>query len=388
MARPNPESVRVSPPNPYVFRLSWKRRFMALVDLVGGCLFAFRATRRIQWEKLERVAVLRLDHLGDVILALPFLEAIKRLAPQAEIDFYVGPWAEPAVPLSNLPIRPVIFSARWFDRSNDKSGSKGIKELARTLKAGKYDLAFDLRGDLRHALSMWMAGIPHRVGYGITGGKFLFTQPIQYQGVMHETDRDLDLLTQAGGIVEKGTYARFYPDEAAKKRARAVKKELGLSRPVIALHATCAATAKRWPEENWRALIGRLPEKYDLVMVGASNEKSDMERIVRGLPRKVFLTAGSLDLPALAAFLSEASLFIGVDSGPAHVAAAVDIPVLSLFSGTNSAAQWSPRGENVTVIQKPPVCSPCARTVCPLEHQCMTSITVQEVIDRADLLQL
>ena len=382
----NPEDLKILPPNPYVFKSKLKRKAMAFIDFFGGLIFSPRL-KPVDWKEINKIAVLRLDHLGDVILAIPFVERLAQIAPQAQIDFYVGPWAEEVVRLSRLPVNCRVFKARWFDRAELKSRSKdGISELAKDLSETGYDIAFDLRGDFRHILALWLAKIPIRVGQIITGGQFLLTHPAVYRPELHEIERNLDLLAITGASIARGKYARFYPDENGLEEAGKIKEKLGLSKPVIVLHATCAATAKRWSVQNWISLIEKLPSHFDLVMIGTENEKTGIEEIAKGSSRQVFLASGLLGISGLAAFLVESRLFIGVDSGPAHIAAAMGIPVLSLFSGTNRADQWEPRGERVLVIQKNTPCSPCGRVVCPFANDCMQRIMVEEVAASAQKL--
>jgi ADP-heptose:LPS heptosyltransferase len=379
-----PESLKIQPPHPYVFKSSLKCQLMAVVDFVGSLLFSFKRVD-VDWKRINKIAVLRLDHLGDVILALPFIETLRVLAPQAQIDFYVGPWSEEVVRLSGLPVNCRVFRASWFDRAEPKDRSRaGVSELTKALSSEGYDIGFDLRGDFRHILAMWKAKIPIRVGQVITGGHFLLTHPAVYDASLHEMEQNLNLLTTAGVATECEKTPHFYPDERALQEARKVKADLGLTKPVIVLHAICAATAKRWSISNWKRLIESLPNDFDLVMVGTDNERPGMEEIVKDSSRKVFLASGLLGLSGLAAFLAEAKLFIGVDSGPAHIAAAMGIPVLSLFSGTNRASQWQPRGDRVVVIQKQTPCSPCALSICPLGNECMELITVDEVLKTAN----
>ncbi len=382
----DPNLLKVAPPDPYVFKSRLKRKVTAFVDRLGSLLFP-RAEAPVPWENIRKIAVLRLDHIGDVLLAMPALEALRAALPRVEIDLFVGSWAQEVAKLSGLKLGIQVFSAPWFDRSRPSPVTwKGIGEFVRTLKQGRYDAAIDLRGDLRHILAMKRAEIPVRIGQVITGGGFLLSHPAVYQPGLHEVERNLDLLTQAGleARVEK-PWPKLLVGPMEVKIAEEASASLGIKGPYIVLHATCLAPAKRWPDGHWRRLVQELPENMDLVVIGTDGEGEDARRIFGAQERKVHFATGLFSLPVLAAFLGKCRLFIGVDSSPAHIAAAVGVPVPSLFSGTNEAAQWGPRGPKVRVLQKKTPCSPCERVDCPFDNECMRLVGVEEVLGQAGL---
>jgi len=343
-----------------------------------GCLAFHPSQQRIEWKGLRKVAVLRLDHLGDVILALPAVQALEKALPEVQVDLLVGPWAKDIVERAGLRSSPRVFATAWFARG---TAGRGVGELAAFLRAGGYDAAIELRGDFRHIWAMTLAGIPRRVGVARTGLGFLLTHPLEHRKGLHECERNFDSLEQAGiPLRERPEFPRLFPTPEDDKAQREAKSKVGITRPVIALHGTNISEAKRWPADHWGKLIEGLPRDRDIVLIGTEGERPQMEAIAGSCERKVFLMAGLLGLPGLAAFLRDCELLIGLDSGPAHIAAAVGTPVLSLYSGTNLAEQWAPRGPRVRVLQKKTPCSPCERQVCPFDNECMRLITVEDVL--------
>jgi ADP-heptose:LPS heptosyltransferase/O-antigen/teichoic acid export membrane protein len=379
--RENPVRLRVDPDRPYVFKSTFKSKAVQLLDAIGNRFFA-SSSKPISWADMKKIAVLRLDHLGDVMLCLPAMEALARALPKAHIDFFVGPDSKDLTDISGLRINPIVFRAPWFDKDNpQKWSNKSLRELESLLRQGNYDAAIDLRGDVRHLIAMKRSGIRNRVAPARMGLGFTLTCRPRFTPGMHEMERNLDLLEQAGlTLPDKPRFPRLFPGRPNEKIQQDVVDGLGLSRPLIAIHATCPHPAKRWPAENWRRLIDGLPKEMDVVVVGSRSEKNDMEEILRGCERKIYQAPGLFSLPALAAFLRKCRIFIGVDSGPAHIAAAMGIPVVSLYSGTNSSRQWSPRGLQVSVFQKVTPCSPCELTDCPLNNECMRLIESNEVL--------
>ncbi len=376
-----PESIRVDPRRTYAFRSRFKTFLVSLLDGLGNRFFKKNRNSRIQWDKVRRIAVLRLDHLGDVLMALPTLEALRETLPKAEIDFWVGPWGREVAEMSRLAHHVPVFEAPWFSRPPKRGLLRGCMVLARLLREANYDAVIDLRGDCRHILAAWMSRIPVRIGQTLTGGGFLLSHPVHHVNGLHETEQGLNLLVKTGLHWKRGQpWPVLKPSPENAGEAQAVREKLGLQKPMIALHATAGTQAKRWPGERWSQLVDALPADFEAVFVGTDADRNYLEEVFHNCGRKPSSAAGLLSLPALAAFLKDCRLFIGVDSGPAHIAAAVGTPVVSLYSGTNMADQWAPRGPRVTVIQKRTPCSPCELQVCPIGNECMRQISVDEVL--------
>jgi ADP-heptose:LPS heptosyltransferase len=152
---------------------------------------------------------------------------------------------------------------------------------------------------------------------------------------------------------------------------------------LVVVHVGAGTAAKSWPVEHWRELIGRLIVGHgaQLVLVGGGKDRIIARRILGDRPWPgVTDWTGQLGIDELAALLRRAEVMVGADSGPAHLAAAVDTPVVVLFSGTNQPRQWRPNGRSVAVVRRPVACSPCHRERCPLsEHPCMRELLPRRV---------
>jgi ADP-heptose:LPS heptosyltransferase len=376
-----PESLRVNPDRPYAYKSSLKTALVWVLDAIGGLFFS-SSRQTIDWKSFKKIAVLRLDHLGDVMMALPAIKELEQAIPNAQVDFFIGPWAKDIVEIAGLRATPKVFSASWFEREGTRRGNwDSIKALEELLREGDYDAVIELRGMAQHILAMYKAGIRYRVGMARMGLAFLLTHRLIYQPGFHEIERNLESLKQAGiDFSIPKEFPQLYPQKEDEQSQREIRQKLGITRPVIAVHAICAAPAKRWPVSRWQQLMDQLSEEMDVVIIGTEGEKPGIEEIQKGCRRKIFSTAGLLNLSALAAFLKECKLFIGVDSGPAHIAAAVGTPVVSVYSGINAADRWGPQGKVVKIIQKTPTCSPCELVICPFDNECMRQIEPQEVL--------
>lgn len=376
---------------------------MALVDLLGWLLFwPAHAVRRLvrlhrrAGRSPRRILVVQLDHLGDAILSTGLLHALRWAHPQACIDVLAAPWNRAVFDACAAVDRVHVAPAARFAR--ETGGGPGrlgwIVALLRCgwrLRRRRYDLALDIRGELPHALLLWLSGARRRVGWRAGGGGFLLTDSPAWVSDRHEVESRAALLRAAGVACHPAQLApRVAPSDAARRwvAQQCVAHDAHRSsrpRPLVVLHLGAGTPAKRWPAAHWRQLASRLLQQYDarVVLVGTHDDRRAADEVVAGLPAgEVLDWTGRLDFDELAALLQRADVVVGSDSAPAHLASAVDTPVVALFSGTNDAAQWRPWGSRVVVLRHSVACRPCHRTLCAwADHPCMSGIAPQQVLE-------
>jgi ADP-heptose:LPS heptosyltransferase len=373
-------ALKVSPPDPYVYRGRWKRLAAGLLDWLGN-LWLAESEAAIPWKKLRRVAVLRLDHMGDVLNALPALAALRKALPKAQIELYVGPWGREIAELACLADKIVVVEAPWFERPRRRRWPlNAIRDLGEELRARNYDLAVDLRGELRHMLALWISGTPLRLGSTLSAGRFFLTHAHPVNNALHEEERNLELFKRAG-LPLKRQASKLQLPAAAKAEAARLIKALKLPKRFIAIQAACGTPAKRWMPERWAEVIDAL--RLPVALLGSAGEAAEMRAIAARCKKKPRIAAGKLSLQGLAAFLDRASLLLSVDSGPAHVAANLGRPLLALYSSTNRIEQWGPQGKKVRVLNHAVPCGPCELQVCPYHNECMRRIEPGEVLAAA-----
>jgi heptosyltransferase-2 len=340
----------------------------------------------VDWPRVRRVAVLRLDHLGDLLLSFPALEALRRGLPQARIDLYVAPWSLELARLCPHVDAVQALPAPWFERPQRQAWPLGsLRQSARRLAQGRYDLGIDLRGELRHALLLKLAGIPQRLGALQTAGAFLLTQALT-PAPGHEAQRAWGLLKEAGLPLAGAKAARpsLDPGDAARREAARWAKARGLAPGFVALHPFAGSPSRRWPQSHWRELMHGLPGRGKALLLGSGDEAEGLRALMPEGRRQRFVpAAGELSLPLLAAMLERAGLFIGLNSGPGHLAAAVGVPVLSIFSAANDPARWGPLGPRVKVLVEAAPCGPCELAECPLGNACMRALLPQRALAQA-----
>jgi len=375
-------------PAPYVYRSALSRVAAGALDAVGDLLLGGNAVS-VDWKKVERVAVLRLDHLGDLLHALPALRRLKRSLPQARLDLWVGPWGLELAGLFADVDQVHVAEADWFKRPGRVGWPwSQIWGLGRALKAKGYGAAFELRGDLRHHLALYRTGIPVRAGQALTAGRSLLTHPAVWHSHLHEQEQNLSLLDQAGvPAAGQGKTPYLRRDAVGEREAARVAASLKLRGRLVMIQAASGTAAKRWPAACWAAVMRGLPKGVTPVLLGAASELAEMQGIARLVKRPVAVASGRLSLRGLAAFLRRADLLLSVDSGPVHLAAVQGVSVLALYSGTNRAEQWAPRGPKVRVLRAAGFpCSPCELSTCPFENACMRAISPASVNSETRLL--
>lgn len=251
-------------------------------------------------------------------------------------------------------------------------------------KVMPYDMGIDLRGDLRNILLMFLAGIKHTIGYGYAGGGFLLNAEIPYDTAQHQVRLNLNLLSPFH--VAQDT--KLLPFEYSPEKAREFWHKIETLPPTtllprIAVHMGSGYPSKRWPFENFKALIQNIDRKAlaQIVLVGSEAEKVATPELKLSSERLIDLRGKTVlgDLPIL---LDVCDIFVGNDSGPAHIAAAQGLEIILLTSGTNNIRLWYPWTERLSLLQHKVPCSPCETEVCPVEgHPCVEQITVDQTFD-------
>lgn len=366
----------------YVFRKKWKRVLMALFDSAGTILFLMvRVFRKSHSPVPNRILIIRLDSLGDAVLTLPAIQALEKRFPKAQIDFLVS---SPAQNLFRFlfPRSTVhLFEKNWLaGRGTFKEIWKEFFRVANELRALRYDLGIDFRGDLRTILLMGWAKIPNRWGRGGAGGGFFLTRCHPYPYRKHEILENLDL------VREEGTFpkAEFQRISLPPQSLEPVEKWLAPAkgRRKIVIHPGAGYPSKRWPAANFVDLAQRIQDKRlgFPIFIGSAEEKNLLDSCQNQLKDGFLDLTGKTTFEELLGLLERVDLFIGNDSGPAHLAACLGCRLVIVFSGTNDFRRWAPWSSTLRVVNHSVPCSPCEEKVCPLErHFCMEDISVDAV---------
>ena len=328
----------------------------------------------------ERILVIKLDHLGDVLLATPVFSNLRRAYPNAELHALTGAWSR--VVLEKHPdVNKVIeYNSPAFCRTGHPTSFRRTFQLYRELRRQKYDLMVELRGDWR---TVWFAFgrlTPKRLSRAALqiANKLGFTQ---FSGT-HETTRNLDVLKQAG-IPTPVQTAIFSVTAEDKKWASDFLATYRIERqhPLIAIHPGSPIPLKRWLLDRYAELADWLiaQKRAQILFVGVEDEIpiiTEIQALMRGESINI---AGKTTLTQLASILHTCNVFIGNDSGPMHLAAAVGTQTIGLY-GPGDPTRFGPAGEKCQTIRGQPDC-PCVGATCRFgKAGCMSEIQVTDVI--------
>ncbi|NCO32264.1 MAG: hypothetical protein AUJ92_19730 [Armatimonadetes bacterium CG2_30_59_28] len=377
-----------------------KRRWVTLftlVDVIG------EAARRVLglfsplWRRgpapaAKRAIVLRLDHIGDVLLSTPALHQLREEFPRARIAALVGPWS-----METLVDNPDIddlqsYAAPWFDRSGSAPPLlPSLIREARRLRVQRFDLGIDLRGDFRNLLLMTLAGIPYRVSYADQGGGFLLNRIAQRTKYQHEVYRSLDVAQALHPTNQPETLfepALLFPIPA-EARGR-VDQLLSLhfshgQRPLVAVHPGAGCKSKLWVAERFAEVSRELVDEngVDLVFTGSPGERDLVRQITDLIHVRHLDLTGSLTLKELGALFERCRLVVTVDGGAMHISAAVGTPTVVAFASMTTLNEWRPFGDHHIPIRKEVPCGGCELEVCPKLVRCMALISSREITDAA-----
>jgi len=344
---------------PYLFRAAWLRGLVGLFDVLGaGCVWLATLGRGLRPDPAvlsspQRILVVRLDHLGDVLFARPALAVLRRAHPQARITVLVSPAGAELLARDLAVDECLVFDAPWFRRGPKPAGQQGWQALVRQLRGQAFDLSLDLRGDLRHHILLWLAGVKVRIGYTATGGGFLLHSPLRLAVGMHEVERNFEAAEAAGAVQRPTAYPRLVLAPAEMHTAAKTWKQR--SRRVI-VHPAAGDPAKCWPLENFRKVCDDLAAAgCEVLLVGSVSERDAAARLVRRSQPRVRNLCGQTTVRQLAALITTAQLVVANDSGPAHIAVTQGVPVVMLWSETNQVEEWGPWGRprHATVVRQP-----------------------------------
>ncbi|HEX8501379.1 MAG TPA: glycosyltransferase family 9 protein [Pyrinomonadaceae bacterium] len=322
------------------------------------------APARWDWSRVRRVLVVRLRSIGDTVLATPSLHALRRFLPGARIDVLLEDW-----------VAPLLEGSAEVDRvvTVRRKSQPSRLSVARRLRAEGYDVAYNLHGGSTAALLVRASGARHRVGYAGYAYASLHNHAAPPSSELwgrektHSAEQQLALLGWTGVPVTDRPASRLpVLPEAAATITRRLREAAGLDdgRPFALVHPAAAFETKTWAAENFARVVERLAARGLAAVAVAAPGESKVIDEVRGHSASPLAGFTDLTLPELTALAARASLFVGNDSGVAHVAAAVGTPQVVVF-GSSNVAHWRPwTAAPAEVVREEMACAPCAGYTC------------------------
>lgn len=337
---------------------------------------------------LQKYLIVQTAFIGDVILTLPIVQLIKEKIPHSEVDFLTI--SRSAEILNN---HPDINSIIIYEKNKEDRGIIGFLKILKKLKQKKYQIAVIPHRSLRSALLVYMAGIPKRIGFDRSAGKFLFTDIIKYNNSLHEIERNISLLSKLLEVRELKIFPKLYPDISDINRIESILANNGInkSEKFICVAPGSVWNTKRWTKEGYIELIKKLIKKnYLIFLIGSKSDFMLCDYIKRCVnDSKVINLAGELNLLQSAELIKSSVLLVSNDSAPVHIATAMNTPVVVIFGPTSPVFGFYPYHQKSEVIEFANLkCRPCrihGSKKCPTgKFECMTGITHELVLDKVE----
>jgi heptosyltransferase-2 len=345
----------------------------------------------IKRDRIRRVVVRGTNWVGDAVLTIPALRELRRVLPEAHITLATRPWAEGLFADADF-----LDDLLIYDRGERPLGA--LLRQMREWRRRRFDLALLFQNAFEAALIARAARIPFRLGYATDARGPLLTHPLKvppWRGERHEVFYYLNLVAELERRLDGATNItehepRFALDVSAARRAEAheLLRAHGARTGDAPLVALCPGStnsrAKRWPAERYAALADLLIERADadVALIGSRDEEEVSREVAALMRHRPIMLTGRTELAQAVAVLSLADVLVTNDTGPAHIAAALERPTLVIF-GPTVPATTAPFSGAAEIIRRPPDCAPCMLRDCPIDHRCMTAISPEEVFARA-----
>jgi heptosyltransferase-2 len=342
----------------------------------------------VQPEKIERVVVRGTNWVGDAVMTIPALRALRRVLPKTHITLATRPWAEGLFADADFLDDLLIY---------DRRDLRDVARQTREWRRQRFDLALLFQNAFEAALIAAAARVPVRIGYATDGRRAFLTHPLplpDWRDERHEVFYYLNIVTELEhtlyGTASQGAREPEYAlgiSEARRAEARSflLAEGVKMERPLVVLcPGSTNSRAKRWPPESYARLADKFVEQIgaNILLIGSPDEFEVSREVKERMQHQPFVLTGRTDLQQAVAVLSLADVLITNDTGPAHISSALNRPTLVIFGPTDprTTRPFSPHAE---IIRRPPECAPCMLRDCPIDHRCMTAISPEEVFERA-----
>ena len=326
--------------------------------------------------------------LGDAVMCEPAIRAVHRAYPEARLTVLGR-----STIVDLLAGHPDVTETIVYDHRGRHEGLRGMWRLAQELRSRRFDLAVLFQNAFEAAFITALAGIPRRYGYATDGRGFLLTTAVpKVRHVSHQVFYYLELLRSLGCDAEPCA-PRLYlkPEEEVAAAERLARFGVQEGEVLIGLNpGSTYGTAKRWLPDRFAQAVSRIAALHreqarrpaHVVIFGATGEEALGDSIAQQIEAPTIRLSGKTSVRELMAMTRRCRLYLTNDTGPMHIAAAFDVPVVALFGPTDWRTT-APFGDGRAVVRTPTDCAPCLLRECPIDHRCMTGVTVEQVVEAA-----
>lgn len=365
-----------------------KRLLSSLLTFVGVPLFfsydviTLRAFKSFTLPELvKKILVIEMFGIGDFVMASSTFRALRDFYPSSEIVLLTVPTCKDIAADCPYFDHIIYFECPWPSQSVYKYDLGKIVKVIKLIREYHFAMAIDLRGDLRNILFMCLLGVKYRVGYDVGGGGFLLTHKVPYEGrLKHQVDHNSNIAKFLGARI-KSCKPELWVKESNNSLDILKNIESAKNDVLVAIHPGANWYGRRWRLSRFAEIVDRLcKDGINSIIISSAKEESLIEEIKSNLGYSPHIVI-TKTLKELALLLKRCHLLICNDSGPMHIAVAVNTPVIALF-GPQDPTFHGPYGSGHRFIRHVVKCSPCTQDICVMpENSCMDLITVDEVYD-------
>ena len=333
---------------------------------------------------IRSILIRAVNWLGDAVMTTPAIGAVRESFPDARITVLANPLVAELFTPHDWVDEVIVY-----DRKGRHAGLSGHFALATELRSLKFDLAILLQNAVDAAIIARLAGIPRRMGYRTDGRGVLLTHGVTVTPELkrlHHVDYYLAMLA-GWGITSSGKGLRLTVTAGEQAAAAALLAQSGIGDGEFLLGINPGATygsAKRWYPERFANVADELARCWGarVVITGGPGETGIAAEIEAAMAGRCLNMAGRTSVRELSALIRRCNFFITNDSGPMHLAAAFNIPLVAVFGPTDHTTT-SPYSDKSVVVRSVTECAPCLKRECPTDHRCMTAVTADDVITAA-----
>ena len=332
---------------------------------------------------IRKILIIRNDGIGDLLNSTPAIALLRQNYFDAEITVLVQPLNAPIL-IGNPDVDRVLI----FDRENEHQRLRDRLRFYQNLRHEKYDLVVVMRNASWCNLVAFLSGARYRLGRHQKRFKNFLTHPWrgQYEkGEVHEVDRNFDLVRLiCDGDGHRRLVLNLLADETAGTKQLLADWGIAPNDFLVGIHPGGSSFDKRWPEENYAQVADALAHEYGAkILILRGPDEAELERNLQQAVQSKSIAYAPKSIRELAALIGRCNLFVCNDSGPMHIAAALDVRTVAIFGPTDHVA-WKPLSKEATIVRRDMPCWPCSAHKCKIGWECTKKLTVDTVWDQVE----
>jgi lipopolysaccharide heptosyltransferase II len=327
--------------------------------------------------EINKILLIKPRGIGDIVLSTIVLDNLGSFFPSAEIHYLVEEFAKQSV--ENNPLVKKIHTMQKTEFAYF---------VARRIRNEKYDLIIDMWSNPRSAQITFLSGAKYRLGYSYRGRRYAYNIKANAgRGDVHSAEHNLELLKAIDIPITSKNIHYHINKNSQQKADRFIKESKLINKTIIGIIPSGGWESKRCDAEKWIDICRELINQFDvsLLLLWGPGDETDVEKIKSELKDEIVVSPET-DVAEMATLIYNCDLIIANDSGPMHIAAALNIPTLGLFGPTDPKNHGPYNTNSDYIIRDDLHCIICNKLTCPYDHECMKELPVDEVMLKVEML--